>query len=98
MQPVWVKLREERLRPLQLVERELAAAAGGDRDDDLGDPVGMRRAAGHVDHRQAGLGAVVRAEEAAVRALEELQALLSDGLGAVAGMPPQVAQSPIATT
>ena len=41
---------------------------------------------------------VVLAQESALGALEELQAVLSDGLGAVAGIPPQVAQSPIATT
>ena len=58
--------REEGLRALELVEREVAAAPGGHRHDDLGDPVGMRRAAGNVDDRQAGLGLVVLAEEAAV--------------------------------
>ena len=51
---------------------------------------GMRRAARDVDHRQARPSSEVRAEEAALLALVELQAGASRvGLGAVAGMPPQ---------
>src|SRR6202042_2091541 len=65
---------EERFRALELIERYVAAASGGKRHEDLRHPIGMRRAAGDIDHRQAGAGAVVRAEKPALRALEELQA------------------------
>jgi hypothetical protein len=65
---------EERLRPVQVVEGDVAGTAGGQRDQDLADPVGVRRAAGDVDDRQAGLGLPVGAEEAAALALVELQA------------------------
>ena len=59
---------------MELVERQIAGAARSDRDEDLRYPVGMRRAAGNIDHRQAGFRREARAERAASVAFEELQA------------------------
>src|SRR4051794_17083449 len=66
---------EERLGALKFVERQVAAAPCRHRDDDLRNPVGMRGAAGNVDHGKTGLGLVAGAEESAVLPLEKLQSL-----------------------
>ena len=64
---------EEGLGPLQIIEGDVAGTAGGQRDQNLGNPVRVRRAAGDVDNRQAGLRLEVRAQESALVALVELQ-------------------------
>src|SRR3954454_19961536 len=60
------KTGEERFGTLKFVKRQVAATPRGDRDNDLGDPVGMRGAARNVDHGQTGLGLVADAEESTV--------------------------------
>ena len=72
---------EKRLRPLQVVERDVAGAAAGDRDEDLRHPVGMRRTAGDVDHGQAPLALEVRPQESAPIAFQVLQADAVGGVG-----------------
>src|ERR1700735_4134736 len=69
------KAGEEGLRPLELVERQIAATPRSHRHHDLRDPVRMRGASGHVDDRQTRLRFIAGPQETAVLALEELQAL-----------------------
>src|ERR1700735_2853268 len=62
---------EKCLRTLEVIERQVAAAPGRQCNDDLRHPVGMCRAARHVDHRQSRLGTIALPEKTAVFAFEE---------------------------
>ena len=92
------KTLEEGLRTLIIIESEIASTARRHSYKDLRHPVRVRRAARNVYYRQPCFALELFAEKAAAILFKNCNPSESEGFGAVAGIPPQVAQSPIATT